>query len=73
MSERRIVLGVHATVSTMLRAFGRRCGNRRSNKAVGANGPGFAGKKQLRAREKEFRTSFASFPETPPEIQALTQ
>ena len=55
MSERRIALGVHATVSTMLRAFGPRYGSTSSNKAVGGSGQGFAGKKYFQAREKECR------------------
>ena len=51
MSERRIALGVHATVSTMLRALVPRYGSSGSNKAVGSRGWGFAGKKFSR-REK---------------------
>jgi hypothetical protein len=53
MSERRIALGVHATVSTMLRALGPRYCSTGSNKAVRGSRQRFAGKKHFRAREKE--------------------
>lgn len=41
MSERRIVLGVHATVSTMLGAFGLRYGNTEVKQSGGRHREGF--------------------------------